>query len=57
MADIVEKKGKIERLIHPQISNALQERYLKLLNEFIRRENWHIIVTRCIAKIIFYRTL
>ena len=35
VADIVEKKGKIERLSHPQISNALQERYLKLLNEFI----------------------
>ncbi len=35
VSDIVEKKGKMERLSHPQISSALQERYLKLLNGFI----------------------
>lgn len=38
VSDIVEKKGKIERLKHPQISEALQTRYLKLLNEFIATE-------------------
>ena len=39
VADIVEKKGKIERLSHPHISPTLQERYLKLLNEFITQKS------------------
>ncbi len=38
VSDIVEKKGRIERLSHPQISNAIQERYLKLLNGFISQK-------------------
>ena len=35
VTDIVENKGKIERLKHSQISPIIQERYLKLLNMFI----------------------
>lgn len=35
VSDIVENKGKIERLSHPKIGEALQIRYINLLNEFI----------------------
>lgn len=35
VSDIIDKKGKIQKLTHPQINDALQNRYLKLLNEFI----------------------
>lgn len=38
VANIVERKGKIEPLSHPQISSALQDKYLKLLNQFISTE-------------------
>jgi len=32
---IVERKGVIDKLSHPEISDELQEKYIKLLNEFI----------------------
>jgi len=32
---IIEKKGKISQLNHPQIPNELQKKYTTLLNEFI----------------------
>lgn len=35
VSEIVENKGRIKSLSHSQISPALQEKYLKLLNEFI----------------------
>ena len=38
VAEIVGKKGKIEQLSHPKISTSLQEKYLKLLNEFITQK-------------------
>jgi hypothetical protein len=34
--DVVKHKGKIEPLKHPNIPPKLQEKYIKLLNEFIR---------------------
>jgi hypothetical protein len=39
VADIIEKKGKIQPLVHPQIGKSLQERYIKLLNEFINQKS------------------
>ncbi len=39
VSDIVKNSGKIERLSHSKISDALQTRYIKLLNEFINRES------------------
>jgi hypothetical protein len=39
VSDIVEKKGKIPQFSHSQISSALQERYLKLLNTFIAKKD------------------
>ena len=35
VSDIVANKGKIEPLVHKQISKSLQDRYVKLMNEFI----------------------
>ena len=32
---IVERKGIIDKLSHPEISGELQEKYIKLLNEFL----------------------
>ncbi len=33
---IIAQKGKMDRLEHPQISQPLQQKYLKLLNQFIK---------------------
>lgn len=35
VSDIINNKGKIEPLTHPHIGKTLQEKYCKLLNEFI----------------------
>lgn len=39
VSDIIDQKGKIKPLVHKNISVALQERYLKLLNEFITQKS------------------
>jgi len=36
VSDIIKNKGKVKPLVHRQISKALQDRYIKLLNEFIK---------------------
>ncbi len=35
VSDIIKNKGKIEQLTHPHISKTLQDKYCKLLNEFV----------------------
>ncbi len=37
VTEIVKQKGKIDRLTHPNIPPKLQEKYIKLLNEFIQK--------------------